>query len=320
MARKSPKNAVFRSFVLIAAFVVLLSLMGRIGELTDYFESVFAESSFEAAMEATDSLRNDYYNLIVGFWEHSSDTLNDRIELLDNGIIWRFTEQNFNFPYNVRGEIARVSHAYLMPVRFGEDDDNFAVSNLRIIREVWFMPDTCFGNSFYDIVAKTSFRNDTLFFDGVPYTRYEGELTEFFPAGSLNLLGVNIQALSIPSCRSENVFADWLRVNITHSFHGRDIPFDMLRFEQEQLLANFYVPHILSRVESAMLFGNTYHLDLTLFISPDGSVENVVVRGRDFASRARRQPIINEVKRWRFPTDGENRDTLRFVGSFVKRQ
>ena len=322
MAKKSSKEIFVRSFVLLVVFMALLVVMSKIDVLTDYAEMVFSEDAFLAssseAMAATDSIRNDYYNLIAGFWEHSSDSLNDRIELLDNGIIWRYTENNFVFPYGVNREIARVSHAYLMPMRF--DDDNFALSNLRVIREVWFMPDTCFGNSFYDIVAKTSFRNDTLFFDNVPYTRFNGELKDFFPAGSLDLLGVNIDALRITSCRSKNVLADWLRSNVMFSFHGREIPFDALRFEQEQLLKNFYVPYSLSRAEGAMVFGNTYNLELRITISPNGRVENVVVRGRDFASRARRQPIIDEVKRWRFPTDGENSDTITFIGSFVKKQ
>ena len=318
MAKKSSTNSFARSFVLLAVFIVLLLLMGRIGDITHYFETAFAESSFDARIAASDSLRQEYYDSIAGFWEHHSENLSDRIEILDNGIIWRFTETRFDFPHNRRREISRVSHAYLMPTAFG--DNNFAASNLRIIREAWFMPDTCFGNSFYDIVAHTSFRNDTLFFDGVPYTRFQGELTDFFPAGALNLLNLNIEALTMPSCRSRNIMLDWLRENISFSFHNREIPLQMLRFEQERLLRDFYVPYVLSRTESSMLFGNTYNIDLTVVISPDGRVEDVSVRGSDFVSQARRQPIINEVRRWRFPADGENSATVRFVGSFVRKQ
>jgi hypothetical protein len=321
MRKNSGKESMVRGFALLGVFVVLLLLMSRVNDIVGLFENVFAESGTSgspAALTATDSLRQDYYNMIAGFWEHESSHLNDRIEILDNGIIWRYTEKNFDFPYNVNREIARVSHAFLSPMRF--DENNFAASNLRIIREVWFMPDTCFGNSFYDIVANTAFRNDTLFFDGVAYTRFTGELKDFFPVGALNLLEFNVEAMQIPSCRSGNVLADWLRNNITYSFHGREIPFDALRFEQEQLLKNFYIPYSLARVEGAMLFERTYNIDLTIIISPDGSVNNVIVRGRDFVSRASQQPIINEVKRWRFPTDVENADTLRFVGSFVKKQ
>jgi hypothetical protein len=322
MSRKSSKNTTFRVLALSAVFIVLLIFTSKIDILTNYAEMVFSENSFAAgagdSKTANDSLRQDYYNLIAGFWEHSSGNLYDRIELLDNGIIWQYTERKFEFPYNKTYGIDRVSHSFLSPVRF--DDENFAMSNLRVIREVWFMPDTCFGNSFYDVVANTFYRNDTLFFDSIPYTRYKGELKDFFPTGALDLLGLNPKAINIAPCKSKSVLPDWLRDNIIYSFDGREIPFDALKFEQEQLLKNFYVPYSLSRAEGGMLFEKTYGIDLKIEISPNGSVGEVWVKGKDFVSQASKMPIINEVKRWRFPTDGENPDTVRFVGKFVKKQ
>jgi len=320
MSRKS-SNSMVKGLVLLGVLIALVFLMNRIDIITNYAEMVFSEGSMSgdsASMTATDSLRQDYYNMIAGFWEHSSDNLSDRIELLDNGIIWRFTEKRFAFPYNRIGEIERVSHAFLSPMKFG--NDNFASSNLRIIREVWFMPDTCFGNSFYDVVANTFYRNDTLFFDSIPYTRYQGELKDFFPTGALDLLGLNIEALKLPPCGKQNVLADWLRENIIYSFHNREIPFDALRFEQEQLFKNFYIPYNLSRVEGGMMFEKTYDIDLTIVILPNGAVNDVKIKGKNFVSKASQLPIINEVRKWHFPTDGENLDTLRFVGRFVKKQ
>lgn len=317
MAKKS-SDSIVKGFVLLGVLVALIFFMNRIDIITNYVEMVFSDASDSSSLTATDSLRQDYYNMIAGFWEHSSDKLSDRIELLDNGIIWRFSEKKFVFPYNRTEEISRVSHAYLAPMRF--DENNFAMSNLRIIREVWFMPDTCFGNSFYDVVANTSYRNDTLFFDSIPYTRYKGELKDFFPVGSLDLLGMNVEAMMIVSCGKQNVLADWLRENIIYSFHDREIPIDALRFEQEQLFKNFYIPYNLTRAEGGMLFEKTYDIDLTITILPNGTVGDVKVKGTNFVSKASQAPIINEVKKWRFPTDGENSNTLRFVGSFVKKQ
>lgn len=316
MSKNSSNKTMIRGIMLLAILIVLFIFTSKISILTNYAEMVF--SDVDVSTTATDSLKQDYYNLIAGFWEHSSNNLNDRIEILDNGIIWQFTESEYSFPYNTTGSISRVSHSFLSPMRFGEN--NYASSNLRIIREVWFMPDTCHGNSFYDIVANTFYRNDTLFFDSIPYTRYQGELKDFFPEGALNLLGLNIEAINIPPCKKQNVLADWLRENIVYSFDGREIPFDALKFEQEQLLKNFYIPYNLSRAEGGMLFEKTYDINLRIIISPDGSVSDVLVKGKDFISQASQLPIITEVKKWRFPADGENSDTLKFVGKFVKKQ
>jgi hypothetical protein len=307
-----------RGLMLLAVLVALCMVLSKIDVLIGYAEGVFSAKSLSLSasgdVAATDSLQNEYYNLIAGFWEHSSDNLYDRMELKDNGIIWQYTERTFAFPNNLSKKITRVWTGFLSPTRFG--DNNYASSNLRVIRETWFMPDTCYGRNFYDIVANTYFSNDTLFFDSVPYTRYTGELSQFFPNGALSL----VDDIRVRSCNRANPLADWLRENIAYSFDGREIPFDALKFEQEQLLKRYYIPYCLSRIKDVMFFEQTYDLDLKIIISPNGSVEDCVVKGKDFITAASKKPIANEVSSWRFPSDGQNSDTVSFKGTFVKKQ
>jgi hypothetical protein len=319
MSKKNFKNTMTRGLGLLALLVVLFFLMSKIDLAADIFEAVFTPRQFDfAALAATDSLRNEYYNLVAGFWEHSSDSLNDRIEIKDNGIIWRYTERIFTLPQGKIDSIARVSTGFLIPMRFGEN--NLALSDFRIFREVWFMPDTCFGRSDTYVVARTTFSNDSLFFDGAAYTRYEGELRDFFPAGSIGILQPSIETMTMRSCGKINHVAHWLRRNIAESFHEREIPYDMLKFEQEQLLRRYYIPLCLSRIEVAMEPGEEFDVDLRIIISPDGSVDSCIVRSRRFISAASRLPIVNEVKEWRFPADGQNSDTLQFIGRVIKKQ
>ncbi|MDR0304822.1 MAG: hypothetical protein LBH98_08675 [Chitinispirillales bacterium] len=318
MGKKSPRETTMRGLALLAVLIVLCLFLSKIDMLIGYAEAIFSADSFSssdnAAMTATDSLRNEYYNLIAGFWEHSSDNLYDRIELKDNGIIWQYTEKTFAFPYNLSKKITRVSTSFLSPMRFGAN--NYAMSNLRIIRETWFMPDTCYGKNFYDVVANTYFSNDTLIFDSIPYTRYTGGLQEFFPYGALAL----VDDIRVRSCNKLNPLADWLRENLAYSFDGREIPFDALKFEQELLLKKYYIPYCLSRIESAMMFEQAYNLDLKVIISPNGSVEDCIVKGKDFISAPSKKSIVNEVKKWKFPSDGQNSDTIAFKGKFIKKQ
>jgi hypothetical protein len=327
MNRKSSKETTLRGLVLLGVLIVLVIFLSKIDILTKYAETIFSVNSFSSsdsgATTATDSLRVEYYNLVAGFWEHSSADLYDRIELKDNGIIWQYTEKTFAFPYNVSKKITRVLTSFLSPMRFGAG--NYAMSNLRIIRETWIgynnPPDTCYGKNFYDIVANTSFSSDalghdTLFFDGVAYTRYKGELKDFFPDGVILL----VDDIRLRSCSKLNPLQDWLRENLSYSFNDREIPFDALKFEQEQLLKKYYIPYCLSKVEGAMMFEHTYDLDLKIIISPNGSVEDCVVKGKDFISAPSKKPIADEVKRWKFPSDGQNSDTLAFKGKFTKKQ
>jgi len=318
MSKKSPGETTMRGLMLLAILVALCMVLSKIDVLIGYAEQVFSAKSLSYSTTddaaTTDSLRHEYYNLIAGFWEHSSNNLYGRMELKDNGIIWQYTEKTFAFPDNSSKKITRAWTGFLSPSRFGEN--NYASSNLRVIRETWFMPDTCYGRNFYDIVANTDFSNDTLFFDSVPYTRYTGELADFFPAGALAL----VDDIKVRPCNKINPLADWLRQNLAYSFDGREIPFDALKFEQEQLLKKYYIPYCLSRIQDVMFFEQTYDLDLKIIISPNGSVENCVVKGKDFITAASKKPIANEIKLWKFPSDGQNSDTISFKGTFVKKQ
>ncbi|MCL1947094.1 MAG: hypothetical protein FWF51_08110 [Chitinivibrionia bacterium] len=316
--KKKSKNPMAQGLLLLVALFFVLFLMSQMHLLTQALESVFTQREIDLPfLREMDSLRVIYYKQTAGFWEHSSANLYDRIELKDNGIIWRYTEKTFAFPYDKIDKISCVSTSFLQPARF---TDGIAVSNLRVINEVWFMPDTCFGRSAYDVVAKVSFSNDTLFFDGAAYTRYEGELKEFFPENSLNLLKPSKETINMKSCEKQRPLMDWLRENLIYSFDEREIPYDMFNFEREQLLKKYYIPYCLSRIENGSDAEKILDLDLTLIILPDGSVDTCFVKGKDFVSIASKKQVTEEVKRWKFPTISEKQDTLKFVGKFIKKQ
>ena len=317
--KKKSKNPMAQGIILLVAFIFVIFLTSKMYLITEALESMFTQREIDLPiLRETDSLRVEYYKQIAGFWEHSSANLYDRIELKDNGVIWQYTERTFAFPYDETDKISRVSTSFLQPARFSQD--NGAVSNLRIINEVWFMPDTCFGRNSYDVIANTSFSNDTLFFDGAAYTRYEGELKEFFPAGTLNLLKPSMETIKMKSCGKENPLADWLRDKLIYSFDGREIPYDMFNFEREQLLRKHYIPYCLSRIQNGIEPEKIINLDLTVVISPDGSVDTCFVKGKDFVSNASKAQVTQEVKKWKFPTVSEKHDTIKFVGKFLKKQ
>jgi hypothetical protein len=141
-------------------------------------------------------------------------------------------------------------------------------------------------------------------------------LSEFFPEGALAL----VDDIRITSCGKPNPLADWLRQHIAASFGGREIPADALKFEQEQLLKSYYIPHCLSRIPDILVYGRTYDLSLKIIVAPDGSVSSCSVKGKEFVSAASKKPLINEIKTWKFPTDGQKTDTLSFSGKFIKNQ
>lgn len=318
MSAKTPRETLTRGLMLLAILIALCFVVSKLDALIESAQSAFSTKSqslsAKNAQDASDSAQSAYYKIIAGFWEHSSAKLYDRIEIKDNGIIWQYTEKTFDFPYDISKKITRVWTAFIVPTRFGENTS--ATSNMRVIRETYFMPDTCYGRNFYDIVANTRVSNDTLFFDNVPYTRYTGELSGFFPEGALSL----VDDIRVVSCNRQNPLSDWLKEHLSAGFAGREIPYDAFKFERSQLLKNYYIPYCLARIKDAMIFERAYDLDLKVIVSPDGAVEKVVVSGKDFVSPASKKPIEREVETWKFPADGQNRDTVSFKGTFIKKQ
>ena len=300
--------------MLLGVLIILVFSLGKIDVLTRYADSIFAPRVYEDTNDGLEEQRQQYYDMIAGFWVHESDFLYDKIELKDNGIIWQHSKMTFLFPYNVYGNIERVSTSYLMPVKI--DNDRSAVSNQRVIRETWIKENICYGRNFYDLLTNTDYRNDTLFVEGISYIRYEGEIENFFEEGVLDL----VDDIKLRRCTFGFPLQDWLRENISNSFDARDIPFDALKFEQEELVKKFYVPYCLGRTESAMTVGKSYNVELEIVISPDGTVSSCKVRSSDLLSTVSRRPVVNEVMRWRFPTDGEHGNVIKYKGSFIKKQ
>jgi len=320
---KSNKGMV-KGLGLLAVFVVMLVLMNNMQMLTVVVEQMLTPRQFDfAALEATNELRKEYYGVIAGFWEHSSDTLFDRIEMMDDGIIWQYTEYMFMTPRGEIDTLKRISTSFLHPVSFGNDNSR-ALSDFRMIREIWIRPDTCFGRrTFIDFASSDFLQEDDVFiFNNVAYTRFDGDIKEFFPVGALALLRPNPITFAMLSCNTETPVRDWIRRRIIQSFENRQINAADIRAERQNLLENFFIPLCLTRIEARFEAGQEWSLDLRVVVAPDGSVDTVLVRGRGFASQASRLPIINEAKLWKFPTtDGQTTaDTLHFVGTLTQQK
>jgi len=324
-AYKSKNNGMIKGLGLLGVFIVLLVLMSNMQTLTELTVQMLTPRQFDfAALEATNELRKEYYGVIAGFWEHSSDTLFDRIELMDDGIIWQYTKHKFTAPSGQIDTLKRISTSFLHPVNFGAENSNFALSDLRMIREIWISPDTCFGRrTFMDFASSDFSQEDDIFiFNDVAYTRFDGNIREFFPEGALALLRPNPITFAMPSCNTEMPVLDWIRLRIIRSFEGRQINAAQVRAERENLFENFFIPFCLSKIDKRFDIGQELNLDLRVVVAPDGSVDTALVRGRSFASQASRLSIINEVKRWKFPANDEqtSADTLRFVGTLITRR
>ncbi|MCL2845784.1 MAG: hypothetical protein FWE23_10125 [Chitinivibrionia bacterium] len=324
MGKNNSKNEIIRALTLLAALVVVFGMMSNMGKITETITIMLTPRQFDfEALEAANVQRQEYYDIVAGFWEHSSDTLFDRIELMDDGIIWQYTKKMFMMPNGQIDTLKRISTSFLYPVNF-EEENNSAMSDLRMIREVWITPDTCFGRRTFMDYASTAFSadDDILFFNGVPYTRFEGDIREFFPVGALNLLRPNPITFAMPSCNMSAPLRNWLSRRIVNSFEGRQIPAAEISAERRNLLENYFIPLSLSRMESRFKAGQELNINLRIIVAPDGGVDTVFVRGQGFGSQASRLPITNEIMGWRFPvaSDGQqSADTLRFIGTFIKR-
>jgi hypothetical protein len=135
---------------------------------------------------------------LAGFWsaelrgqsEAGSFDGWDRIELKDNGIVWRVTHYTLRLPGGDSVYYQRTYDAYLRPFGWVKEKDSVLACDVRILRQATIAgPDTCFGPGPLDVVWDVGMRSPApAFAAAVEYQSYSGDIKKFFPADAIAML------------------------------------------------------------------------------------------------------------------------------------
>ncbi len=220
-------NPFMKAFVLLIGLIIAFIFYHNVST-TNILEGLFAvvdgnvgEFSSQSDFEKED--QDSLVKLVAGLWEFQSEpndtlTILDRIEVTDNGYIWKVEQVEITLPSGIKKNIIHLFHAFLFPSSRSAFDTTYINCVIRNLTQLWvYENDTCeitkyqgfkkgkevIENAFADIIVE-NFKDEVedLFFDstlfirkGRKYHRYESEdIQSFFP-GNLVEIAYNLSSV-----------------------------------------------------------------------------------------------------------------------------
>ncbi|MBD3392476.1 MAG: hypothetical protein GF418_10375, partial [Chitinivibrionales bacterium] len=220
--RTSARGSYVKGIILLAVLLVGLFIYNKVSRegVPGYVVDVFSDQSVDVREvdQYSEAEQDSVRKAAAGFWTYRSErdgkdmpmAVRDRIELRENGIIWRVRTETLYLPSGDSTSFTHISHAFLIP--FGRLDAGMSVSEVHFIGLVWIHDnDTCYTPIHKKIPdfdshawTRVAFRNwihqsiDTTFIlHGREYSPYgDADLAAFFPAGAIGL----IDSINIGQC------------------------------------------------------------------------------------------------------------------------
>jgi len=282
---------------------------GLAGLLNSDFENFRNLEQFSE--ERTDEVKKH----IAGFWvfsdgDETSDPVAKReyLEIIDNGIIWHVKQWFINDPAGVRNVLTHIAHGYTRPYSYSQDG-NIYLSETRIMRQVFIAPaplDTCYGSSQLDGMWQISLNDNLLTIDQREYAPYNGELSDFFPAGvDIDL----VDEVTLRKCAAADLSHLAKRV-LARSFI--DLPASARSQSVESLINTYYKPIVfdeLARRYDPRAVPDEMRLQFTL--NGDGSISNLRNRSAEIVTKRFDDMAVIDIGGWLFPSAADNKEPQR---------
>lgn len=322
---KSLTSTYIKVVVLTAGIVLIMLIRSHIGDMVAFSERILSGGGeegavFQTAESYTEEKQEELKKIYAGFWKFSGKLPNgvkyhDLIELKDNGIIWQYQTSAFSFPYHDKDTLYRVSTSYLLPYQAKDTVSNRSECYLKLIRQNWVIDgEPCFGKSIQIIenmfqadaqksdiihmwdVERTS--DTTLVINNLEYRKYSGDIYKFFPDAAVAAIE-SVDDPAVEPCSGENPHLKWVRDRIIRAIKSQPLTEDIVRFEQQQNVKNFYVPFCLNELEINYGGHNGTIVQATLTLSPEGSVTDVKLKGAAATSSPKVTEMLTaEMKEW----------------------
>ena len=154
------------------------------------------ELYYKQAKRFSPERKAEFLRKHAGFWTYRLDTIvagvplkkTDLLEFKDNGIIWQVVEWDVKMPSGASRNFFQIRTGYVDPYGTLKGD---TLSDAFTIHQSFIAgADTCFGGwNFLDlwVIRKDG---ESLVVSRRKYAPYKGALTDFFPKGMIDLVGI----------------------------------------------------------------------------------------------------------------------------------
>jgi hypothetical protein len=250
---------------------------------------------------------------IAGFWVFSEgDEISDPVakreylEIIDNGIIWHVKQWFINDPTGGRHVLTHIAHGYTRPYSYSQDG-NVYLSETRTMRQAFATPlDTCYGSSQLDGMWQINLNDNLLTVNQREYAPYNGELSEFFPAGvDIDL----VDKITLRKCAATDL-SRLAKRYLARSFV--DLPASARNQSVESLINTYYKPIVfdeLVRRYDPRAVPDEMQLQFTL--TADGSITNLRNLSAKLVNKRFDDMAVIDIGGWLFPSSADNKDPQR---------
>jgi hypothetical protein len=260
----------------------------------------------------------------------------DLLELKDNGIIWEVVEWDVKMPSGKESALYQIRTGYVEPYGIMRND---TLSDAYTIHQSFITSsDTCFGGwNFLDLWVIRK-EGASLVVSKRKYEPYQGAITEFFPHGMIDLVGMGgdgsnrffnktgsglfgaqielktsvpgvktidsdslrTNAMALPDCLDMNSLIDVLKKELFGEYEG--LPVNLFNHDSAlSYVGRYYQP--LFVYEQFRFFPRPVPavVNVSFMIKNDGTLEDIRCKSPLNNDKMFYNDIVREVKTWHFP-------------------
>ncbi|MDG5814497.1 hypothetical protein QA601_05385 [Chitinispirillales bacterium ANBcel5] len=305
--RTQKKNSYIKALALLLVLIVGIILYSKIssggmmsglaGLLNADFENFRNLTRFDE--DQLDAIREEF----AGFWvydfgdpEVDPVAVSERLELIDNGIAWHVITWTLNLPSGERERFHHVRNGYFVPYSLSHDSSTNLCEGIIIHQALVTEADTCYGESKALEMWELSFQDDNLNFNNRIFTKYDGELLEFFPDNDLLPL---VDRIDVRACRMGLTLRHLSRASLKDNFD--EVKGDRKTIV-ESIIEEYYTPlEIEEMVRGYDERAIPESIDVTLNISKEGEVTNFRNHSTSLVTARFNKELNREIKGWVFP-------------------
>ncbi|MBN1128767.1 MAG: hypothetical protein JXA71_07260 [Chitinispirillaceae bacterium] len=262
----------------------------------------------EASANRFDDAQREAINrAFAGYWVYEGDTLSaenrihkkDRVEYLDNGIIWQLATWDVTMP---SGTVRRFNHirtAFCKP--FGLSETGDTIAEVFILKQAFFTDgDTCVDN---EAIAETwdmAREGTSVNLYNRSYIPYTGKVREFFPTGVIFL----VDSIMRRDCNGRRMISEYVRTAVAAEFAAVASKGDRTR-EIRSVLDRYYIPAVINENWRGFSKRIEKKLGIEFEVGDSGEIIDVALTAKKKDNKMYFQGLSYEMKLWRFPVAGK---------------
>jgi len=191
--------------VMMIIVALIINSLSKKADVDDYAKYKAGVENNKKLNPFSEPQKDSVGTLIAGFWIHDkaadsiSPAIFDRIEIKDNGIVWRVI--TYKFPQDSI-DTAVFTHAYTSYLRaFASNKDNPSLLTLdnKMLQQVFAGYDTCYANPTPDSTWIMRLTDKGIESGGKLYSPFDTtDLSSFFPKGAVKM----VNDINIVQCKN----------------------------------------------------------------------------------------------------------------------